>query len=183
MEIKKSDKLCWETRRCLNDAKGAYNSDRYYAPILSDQLYVDAILYVETFVEESKMQEPLPYNMRGGIITFSTDISSTILYNDKIINSLKQKIVTIANRITAMEGIDKVAKNFKLKGWSATKGLHGKYIDRKTGVLFDEKSLSVELMGISTDYLLDVAENLCNDLKQQSVLVKSYENNDIWLIS
>lgn len=183
MKIKKINELYCETRRCMNDAMGAYNSDRYYAPILSDQLYVDDILYTETIVEESQVQEPLPYNMRGGIITFSTDMNSTILSNDKVINFLKQKIVTIVNRITAIKKIDKVAQNFKLKGWTVTKGLHGKYIDRKNGVVFDEKSLSVELAGISTDVLLDVAENLCNEFKQQSVLIKSYENNNIWFIS
>jgi hypothetical protein len=75
-----------------------------------------------------------------------------------------------------------VNRNFKLQGWTVTKGLHGKYLDRKTGVVFDEKSLSVELIGITTDVLLDVAEKLCDDFKQQGVLVKSYENDGIWFI-
>ena len=158
-----------EKRCCLNDSKGAFNSDRYYSQILSDQIYVDEIIYTESFIEKNQTQESLPKNLRGGIITFSADRDS-ILSNDGVINFLKQNN-------------DKVAQDFKLIGWTVTKGLHGKYTDRKTGKVFDEKSLSVELVGIPTDVLLDVAEKICDEFKQKSALVKTYEDNHIWFVS
>lgn len=172
-----------ENRRCLNNSKGAFNSDRYYSQILSDQIYVDEIIYTESFIEENQTQDSLPQNLLGGIITFSTDMNSTELSQNKFISFLKQKIVTLVNRITAMKKIDTVAQEFNLQGWTVTKGLHGKYTDRKTGKVFDEKSLSVELVGIPTDVLLDVAEKICDEFKQQSALVKTYEDNHIWFVS
>lgn len=109
-------------------------------------------------------------------------MNSTKMSENKYISFFKQKLVTLVNRLSALKRIDKVAQDFKLEGWTITKGLHGKYVDRKTGVVFDEKSLSVELVGITTDTLLDTAENLCTEFQQQSVLVKSYENGDIWFV-
>lgn len=170
-----------ENRYCFNESKGAYNQDRYFSSILNEQIYVDEVIYSEKLVDESV--EMLPAEYKGGIITFSTVMNSTQLSNNKIINFLKQKLVTIVNSVSSMKKIDKVASKFDLQGWTVTKGLHGKYIDRKTGTIFDEKSISIELVGITQDVLLDVAENLCNEFKQQCVLVKSYENNDIWFVN
>lgn len=176
MQVKKA-----YTKRCLNDGKGAFSGERYFSDILSDELYVDEVIFTQNLVDEAT-NEKLPTDRRGGIITFSTDMNSTKLSENAFVNFLKQKLLTVVNRITAMQKIDTVAKNFTLKGWTVTKGLHGKYIDRKSGIVFDEKSLSVELVGITTEVLLDVAAELCEEFKQQSVLVKSYENNDIWFV-
>ena len=186
MKIKKLDEMNTATpnilRRCLNDEKGAYNKDRYYASILRDWINVDDIIYNESLVDEARNFDAVPKEKRGGIITFSRDMNSTQMSENKYISFFKQKLVTLVNRLSALKRIDKVAQDFKLEGWTITKGLHGKYVDRKTGVVFDEKSLSVELVGITTDTLLDTAENLCTEFQQQSVLVKSYENGDIWFV-
>ena len=101
---------------------------------------------------------------------------------NKLVNWIKQKFNTVKNRITADSKINKVAADSDLAGWTVTKGLHGRYRDRNTGELFDENSISIELIGITNDVLLDFSEKLCKEFNQQSVLVKSYNSNDIWFV-
>jgi hypothetical protein len=48
--------------------------------------------------------------------------------------------------------------------------------------LYDESSLSVEIVGITSDVLNKVAEELAQEFKQETVLVKNYDENKIYLV-
>jgi hypothetical protein len=50
------------------------------------------------------------------------------------------------------------------------------------GTLYDEKSLSIEIIGVTDGVLNKVAKDLANEFKQESVLVKNYETNKIYLV-
>ena len=50
------------------------------------------------------------------------------------------------------------------------------------GLLYDERSLSVEIIGISTDVLNKVAEGMAKEFRQETVLVKNYEEDKIYLV-
>ena len=48
--------------------------------------------------------------------------------------------------------------------------------------IFDDKSLSLEVVGITYEQLLHIAEDMCIEFKQDSVLVKSYETGKILFV-
>lgn len=169
-----------EQERNLFECRGAYNVDRYNAKNLYESIYVDEVIYSEKHVNED--MDFFPQEMNGGIITFSTAMNSTELTRGGFINHLMQKMTSLKNRFNANSKIDETADKFELASWIVTKGLHCRYKDRKTGTSFDENSISVELVGISNDTLLNFAKELCIEFEQQTALVKSSSTLDIWLI-
>lgn len=121
---------------------------------------------------------------KGGIIVFSTDVNSVELSSNKIVNWLKQKITTLGNRITATKKVDKiVGGKYNAVGWTVGKYLSGRYT-AKNGNFFGENSISVEIIGIDESTLIAIAEDLCEEFKQETVLVKSYiDGGKIFLVS
>ena len=57
----------------------------------------------------------------------------------------------------------------------------GRYIS-DNGKVFDEKSLSVEINGISTEALIYFAEEIAIEFNQETVLLKDLNNNKIFLV-
>lgn len=164
----------------LFECRGAYNVDRYNAKNLYESIYVDEVIYSEKHVNED--MDSIPQEMHGGIITFSTAMNSTELTRDGLINHLKRKMTSLKNQFQCkFEKIDETAGKFELACWAIAKGLHCRYKDRKTGTSFDENSISVELVGISNDTLLNFAKELCIEFEQQTALVKASSTLDIWL--
>ena len=49
--------------------------------------------------------------------------------------------------------------------------------------MFDENSLSVEIIGIDSTELIKIAEELCIAFLQESVLLKDFSNNKIFLVN
>jgi len=118
-------------------------------------------------------------NKKGGIITFSTVVNALELDKNKLINFIKQKVVTINNKLKANKKVDDIAQNYDLAGWTVGHYLNGRYT-AANGAVFDEKSLSVEIIGIDSNTLLQIAEDLCAAFTQESVLVKDYNTNKIF---
>ena len=48
--------------------------------------------------------------------------------------------------------------------------------------MYGEKSLSVEIIGIDTDTLIKIAEQLCETFMQESVLVKDYSTGRVMFV-
>lgn len=78
--------------------------------------------------------------------------------------------------------IDFLASKFNHTEWTVTKALHSHYKDLRTGLFFDENSISVEIVGIDNDALIEFAKEMSHEFQQQSVLVKSYSTQDIWFV-
>ena len=79
----------------LNEARGAFNGDRFMARSLAEKIYVDEILYAEGLSLSEANMDTLSKNERGGIITFSTDMNSTQLSSNRLVNFIKQKFNTV----------------------------------------------------------------------------------------
>lgn len=60
--------------------------------------------------------------------------------------------------------------------------LNGQY-KSNDGRIFDENSLNIEIVGISSETLISIAENICKDFDQECVLVKDYSDNQIYLVN
>lgn len=124
----------------------------------------------------------VPDSDKGGVIVFSTDVNAVTLDNNKFLNFFKQKVATIVNRFTATSKIDKIANNNDLVGWTIGHHLDGRY-KAKNGKNFGENSLSVEIVGISFERLVAIAEELCRVFKQESVLCKSWTNGKVLFVN
>lgn len=124
----------------------------------------------------------IPHADKGGIIVFSTDVNAVELSKNKLVNFIKQKFATFANRIGATKKIDTIANNHDLVGWTIGHYLDGRY-RAKNGKNFGENSLSVELVGISEDKLIKIAEDICAVFQQECVLVKSYSTGRIMFVN
>ncbi len=101
---------------------------------------------------------------QGGVITFSTDANAETA-PEAFIDKIKQKLNDLEN-----SGICSVGNAFK-----------GKYIDEK-GKIYDGKSISVEVNGLSSKSLVRLAELLAETFRQETLLVKDLNNDKIFLI-
>lgn len=118
---------------------------------------------------------------KGGIIVFSTDVNSVEMSPNKIVNWLKQKFATLKNRMQSTSKIDKYGEKHNLGGWTIGHYFDGRYTDKK-GNFFGENSLSVEIVGEGTDEMISIAEDICREFNQESVLLKDYTSHRILFI-
>lgn len=151
------------------------------------------ILYNNIRVDKSKIiassneiEEVLDFefgnNSKGGMIIFSTDINALELSDKKVINWIKQKITTIKNRINSTKTIDAIAQKNNLIGWTIGHFLNGRYTSKK-GTPYGENSLSVEVVGISTEVLINIATDICREFIQEDVLVKDYNTGKVYFVN
>lgn len=135
----------------------------------------------KTLISEGIDFEP-EENEKGGIIVFSTDVNAVEFSPNKIKNWLKQKIATISNRFQSTKKIDKIADKHQLIGWTIGHYLDGRY-KAKNGKMFGENSLSVEIIGVDFDKLLHIAEDICKDFKQESVLLQDFSSGRVLFVN
>lgn len=125
------------------------------------------------------------FDEKGGIIVFSTDVNAIKLNDNGLKNFIYQKLTSLANYINKNKKVtDLLAKNKNLHGMGYSVGnfVKGRYIS-KDGQTFSEKSTSVEIIGIESDVLIKIAENICSEFRQESVLVKNYATNSICIVT
>lgn len=122
---------------------------------------------------------------RGGIIVFSTDVNAIELDRNKLLNKIKQIIITYKNRLNRGSIIHNIVNKFNDKGgeyigaYSVGNFFKGKYVG-DNGEMYNEKSLAVEINGLSSDSLLSVAEMIAQEFMQETVLVKDLNKNKIY---
>ena len=94
-----------------------------------------------------------PAGCRGEIITFSTDVVGPL-------NDISDKCI----------GSFSVGSFFK-----------GYYVG-DNGKIYDERSVSVEVNGLSFKSLFELVELLCKEFSQKTVLVKNFNTNKMYLV-
>ena len=100
--------------------------------------------------------------------------SDNLLAEDVSRNRLGGIIVLSAN-------INDISKCNDIFAWTVGKYLHGRY-KAKDGTVFDENSISVELLNVSVDTIISFAEELCKEFSQETVLVKLYGEDRILFV-
>ena len=122
---------------------------------------------------------------RGGIIVFSTDVNAITLDSNKFLNKVKQVIMTFKQRYKKDSIIHNVMNKFNDKGgeyigaYSVGNFFKGKYVG-DNGEMYNERSLAVEINGLSSESLLKVAEMIAQEFMQETVLVKDLNKNKIY---
>lgn len=124
----------------------------------------------------------VPNDEKGGIIVFSEEVNAIELSDNKLINWLKQKTKTAENKLFYKKKIDTIANKYSLVGWTVGKFLDGRYT-AKNGKQFGEQSLSVEIVGVTVDTLIDIATDLAREFIQETVLVKDYSGGKIMFVN
>lgn len=158
---------------------GAYNGGRYLSKSITSQGKTPIALS-QTLLEGVDF-EPSE-NEKGGVIVFSTDVNAIKQHDNKIVNWIKQKMSTLANRLNATKKIDKIASENELVGWTIGHYLNGRYT-AKNGKQYGENSLSVEIFGVDFDSKVKIAEELCASFKQESVLLKDNSSGRVLFIN
>ena len=172
-EIKKSNYEC--KYECLNEAKS-----------WSDGMKKNNFPKINFSIEKTILSEGIDFepeeNEKSGIIVFSTDVNAVELSPNKIKNWVKQKIATYTNRFQSTKMIDKIADKHQLIGWTIGHYLDGRY-KAKNGKMFGENSLSVEIIGINFEKLISIAEDICRDFKQESVLLQDFSSGRVLFVN
>ena len=126
-------------------------------------------------------------NLRGGLVVFSTDVNVIYMNDDQLIDIIKQLVVRFNDSINRNENksiyllMRKTTKQQeKIEAFSIGCHFKGKYVGDK-GEKYNDKSLSVEVNGISCRNLLSFAEMVAQEFMQETVLVKDLNLNEIFL--
>lgn len=162
-----------------HSTKGAYNSYGH----LSNKIRFDesTVLFSSQNLLEDIDWE-VDRSQLGGIIVLSTDVNAVKLDSNKIKNWVKQKFETIKNRLTYNKKIDRISKKYDdIFAWTIGRYLHGRY-KSANGEIFDENSISIELLNVPSEVIVSFAEDLCEDFHQETVLVKLYGENRILFV-
>lgn len=165
--------------------QGAYCAENY----VQNMICVEKKNIIASSNLTERIRSEIGEGYKGGIIVFSTEVNANEASTNKVLNFIKKKLSTIKNTMTYKSKVSNVLKNYdavnpevKIIGWTLGTFVHGMYT-ADDGSVFDEKSLSLELVGIPQKDLFKVAELICREFNQQSVLVKSYDTGRIVFIN
>ena len=156
---------------------GVYNGKRYMAKAIT----TEGKTPIFSSLNEGIQFEPSA-NEKGGVIVFSTDVNAEKQSENKVVNWLKQKMMTIKNRMTATKKVDKIAAANDLVGWTIGHYFSGRYTSPKNGKQYGENSLSLEIIGVDIDTLMKIATEICSSFSQESVLVKDYSSGRVLFV-
>ena len=120
----------------------------------------------------------------GGISVFSTEGNTVESDKDKIVNNINQVITTFKNRVKNDSIIRNVMNKLNDKGgeyigaYSVGNYFKGRYVG-DNGEMYNERSLAIEINGLSSESLLKFAEMTAQKCMQKTVLVKDLNKNKI----
>ena len=103
------------------------------------------------------------------------------LSDNKFKNWILQKFNTVKNRFSAKSMLDTIRKKNNVYAWTVGKYLSGVYTGNN-GKTFDENSISISMIGVSRDQLFKIADEICREFKQESVLVQDNKTNQIYFV-
>ena len=120
---------------------------------------------------------------RGGVIVLPTDVNAEEMSRNALMDKVKQIVVTYGNTLrkgrVVREPLDGEGTEH-IVAYGVGKSFTGKFVGDKEEV-YDEKSLSVEMNGLSGRSLLRFAEMLAGTFMQETVLVKDLNTGKIYL--
>ena len=133
---------------------------------------------------DTELTEEISYEFeeKGGIIVFSVNVNAVQLSSNKVVRAIKNAFETFKNRLFKDFKINNVLKQHaNICNVSIGNYIKGRYKSEDDSI-YDESSLSIEIIGITSDVLIKVAEDLSREFQQETVLVKDYSSNRIYLV-
>lgn len=127
---------------------------------------------------------------RGGMIVFAVNVNAVQMSGNKFINAIRQFIETVKNHFNKDRIVHNTIMSFNddnnrnngeyIGAYSLGNFFKGKYVG-DNGEMFDDKSICLEINGLSSKSLLKLAEMIADRFKQETVLVKDLNMNKIYL--
>ena len=123
---------------------------------------------------------------RGGVIVFATDDNAVALSDNKILNKIKQFVESLKNRWGKDKIVHRAITRFNneneeyIGAYSLGNFFKGRYVG-DNGEMYSDKSVALEVDGLSSASLLRLAEILATAFQQETVLVKDLNKNKIYL--
>lgn len=119
----------------------------------------------------------------GGIIVFSTDVNVTVnqggsLYQN-LVNWVLAKANSYWNRLTSHKRVLDILDKLGISGVSFGNYFRGRY-KADDGRVFDERSLAIEVLFVSSEQLQELATMIAREFKQETVLVKDNVSGDVY---
>jgi len=122
-------------------------------------------------------QEINVYKSPGGVITFSSAITHKTEDGERVpLSGVKEKLFgfmqSFLQRYFPHKKVDEAMRSLQRPiGFSLGNFFSGRYIDKQNR-LFDEKSASIDIKGVTSDELKKIAHALCEQFDQNSVIVE-----------
>ena len=127
---------------------------------------------------------------RGGMIVFAVNVNAVQMSSNKIVNAIKQFVETTKNRFNKDKIVHNTINGFNndntknngeyIGAYSLGNFFKGKYLG-DNGEMFNDRSICLEINGLSSKSLLKLAEMIADRFKQETVLVKDFNRNKIYL--
>ena len=133
---------------------------------------------------DTELSEEVSYEFedKGGIIVFSVNVNALQLSKIKVVRLIKNAVETFKNKLFKDRKINKVLSQYdEVYGVTIGNFVKGRY-KSENGSMFDESSLSIEIIGITTEVLNRLAEDFAKMFQQETVLVKDYKSKRIYLV-
>lgn len=124
------------------------------------------------------------FEQKGGLIIFSTDVNAVVDSN-QLIAKIRSLMATIKNRMSVRKKVTSAIQSSvgsgNSFGFTMGQNFKGRFYDAETKKTFDEKSYTLEVVGITPYVLGLIARNICKVFNQKMVLVKDYETGKIYM--
>lgn len=173
MRINNFKKFLTKNKRTFNQAL-KMNGLRIENTTNTDYTYINS----EGVITESIDFE---FEKKGGVIVFSTDVNALDISSNAVLNKIKQIVTSILNKTFVKSKVSKIMnKHDDVFGFTIGKFVKGRY-KAEDGSIYDENSTSVEIIGIDSEVLLKISEDIAKEFQQETVLVKDYQKNSIYL--
>lgn len=169
-----------------------YNAAMYKAIEDNEKSFICQPL-TESFLSEKVADEQYGFSKyKGGMIVFALTINAIIddIEKNKLKASLKKIYYSVMNHVFKDKKIDNLVKNWNkefkdiddmyLGAMTVGNNFKGKY--QSGNQIYNDKSTSLELGGVPSELLLLFAIQLCKEFKQETVLVKDFNTNRIFLV-
>lgn len=133
-----------------------------------------------TFLYDRSMNEAVDFELPhpGGVIVFSADLNATLgsakTLGEKVKFFFTSKWKTFLNRLNTSKRLRSIlVDDFELPGYSVGKSFSGVY-PAKNGMIFDEKSYTIDIAGVDSNELILISTEICRELKQETVMVRDF---------
>lgn len=147
----------------------------------------------ESFLHEKISDEQYRLtDYKGGMIVFATSVNSVVdkIEKNKIKAFLKKTYYSVMNYISKDTKINKMIQRwntefkdtpeYTIGNVTIGKFFKGRYFDGNK--IYNDTSTSIEIDDIPSELLLLFAIRLCEEFKQDTVLVKDFNTNKIFLV-
>ena len=185
MNEKRIGKICNEVSQEYNckvihfrDINKTGRGSYHYIPGYGDhQLWERATEFESIFAEAVAPEQNNFDKYKSGTIVFATDVNAADLSKNKVKNFFSKKWKTLTNRTMRDRKLAKlITSRFKDKGaFSIGNFFKDRYVNGEN--LFNEKSASIEIIGVPFTVLVRLATEIAREFNQETVLFKDHETD------